>query len=591
MQAKNDNIISSSQHLSNDTEIPSITSTPTIKGKNDYKNIPRSHKTSLSISPSQTPISTSYQHPINTDDIPPPSALPSIQRQNRSSSPQRQDKYKIGQSNQQSNTTVSKKPVYSSNVKIKMPSSLLCRIKASNIKRLFSFLLLIFTIINLAVLIPLAVFYYKKRDVNLTSVAGALSYISFNLVQHPILDVRVQDDGSKCPTGYSGILLGTWPGTTAGCDCPAGLKAGVCQKGGKHPRDLFCDDIGSRKPIDMYDWGGSKWCVLRAKLGTEYKRSAECAEGFRKCSSGICVLETLDCPVTEVKFDTTGDYKLKLGTDRYVVTEKTQGKSPVIDLAITPNNIPCFSEDYFAAGPVKPYILIDANEKGCTKYGLDSKYSFKLDQQKQDKLFYQNRFPSNVLDLPEYPPVYKATDSVLSYRLRMDVAENDFCLNIETGILDKSSKAAEDMNRFMKGTLLAALIIHGILMLIVFIFFCLVKEKNSCSEALGGDDSIVWILPSFIIGFLEFVDFVVMFAATTHFRKKMIDTEDYMVKLAGMKCFLDSQAQAAILDYQIIVDVVARNLFAYSIAMFLVASVCILPTFYLLWRFWKNKGS
>ena len=461
-----------------------------------------------------------------------------------------------------------------------------CHIKGKNVRKFLACSILLCVLANLALIIYLAVYHFHKKDINLTSVAGALSYIAYNLDAHPILDIRVQNEKSSCPPDYYSIVLGTWPGTTAGCDCPGGLKSEVCDKS-ENGTDLLCDDIAPRKPIDMYDWGGSKWCVNRAKLGSEYNKTVECAEGFRKCSAGICVLETLSCPVTKVGIQSTGTYKLKIGTDRYVVTEISPGESPVIDLDIAPNDIPCFSADYFAAGPVPPYILINEDESGCSKYGLDDKYSFQLDKQKQKKLFDQNDFPSKVYDLPDYASIFGRTDSVLSYRRRLSLAEKDFCLNIDTAILEKSSKAAKDLQRFMSGTLIAAIILHAILFLTISVLVCIVGSKASFSDFLKGEDSLAWICPYLFLGCVELIDLIVMFAATTYYRAKMMGTQDYFMDLTAKGCFLDLQTQSAVSDYQIVVDVVAGTLFKYSLTLFSIGTFVVFACGYLLW---KNRG-
>jgi len=77
------------------------------------------------------------------------------------------------------------------------------------------FLIFVFGI--LALLIALRVYHSRKTDAKLTPVAGALSYMAFNLASHPILDIKVQDNSIDCPEDYYPLVLGTWPGTAPGC--------------------------------------------------------------------------------------------------------------------------------------------------------------------------------------------------------------------------------------------------------------------------------------------------------------------------------------------------------------------------------------
>jgi len=510
----------------------------------------------------------------NNDDLPAPI-------QNDDDQPSQHNQYSGGQEYAKPNPPVANL----------FKSSFSCNISESKIKRFLGLLLLFFTVANLAIIIALLVYHFGNKDVTLTSVAGALEYMGENLSADPILELRVKDDTGSCDSGYHSMLLGTWPGTVAGCDCPiTGLKKGTCNKSGKHPTDLLCTDIYPRSSIDMVDWGGSYWCVKKAKLGTQYTRSVTCDTGFRECSPGICVLSSLNCPVTKVEVQSSGTYKMRVGTNKYVVTTSTQGDDPVVDLIITPNDIPCFSNDYYAAGSTTPYKLINENEKGCSKYGSDNKNSFKIDKMTQDTLFDQNDFPSKVMNLPDYDDTYENTYSVLSYRQRISVAENDFCLSIDTDLLEKSSYAAEKLNKFMSGTSIAAIIIHGILVLIVGIFIGIMKSSGkSWGEILKGKgETMIWTCFCAGIGFIEYIDLIVMFAAAKHYRGIMVTTEQYLGELASTNCFLDSQPQEAVSDYQVAVDVVAGTLYKYAITLFLITTFTVLPSFYMIWKNLKS---
>ena len=458
-------------------------------------------------------------------------------------------------------------------------------------KKCGAIVFLIFILVNLAVIISLMIYHFGNKDVTLTSMAGALAYIGFNLQAHPILDVIVKDDGTSCPSGYQSTLLGTWPGTNPGCYCPgSGLKRGKCDKSGDRPKDWACDDVPARSAIDMYYWGGSKWCVLTAKPETEYTKTVDCGSGFRECSPGICVLSTLSCPVTQVKIDSTGTYKLAVGTNRYVVPETTTGESPLIALSVSPNDIPCFDEDRFASGPVGPYMLLKSNEKGCSKYGLDDQYSFELDDQKQEDLFDQNDFPSKVMNLPEYDDVYERTDSVLSYRRRMDVAESDFCLSIDTTLIDESGEAADKLNKYMTGTSIAAIIVHGLFLLALCVLPCVKScAGKSFNDMMEGSASRIWLFPVAVLGLLEEIVLIVMLASAGKYRGVMVKSKDYFVELADMDCFTSGQSQDVVADYQVAVDDVAGNLYKYSLALFLLCTfLCVLPSLFLLIKFKKS---
>jgi len=461
-----------------------------------------------------------------------------------------------------------------------------CKMDKEKIETFLCLLLGFFMIANLSIIIALLVYHFGNKDVTLTSVGEALVYIGENLSADPILEIRVKDDTGSCDSGYDAMLLGTWPGTARGCDCPiTGLKKETCDKKGQYPTDSLCTDVYATSPVDMIDWGGSYWCVKKAELGTQYTKSVECGSEFRECSPGICVLSTLNCPVTKVEIQSSGTYKLRVGTNRYVVTTSTSGESPVVDLIITPNDIPCFSKDRYAAGPTNPYKLLNENEEGCSNYGTDQ-YSFQIDKMTQDKLFGQNDFPNEVMDLPDYDDIYENTYSVLSYRQRINVAKNDFCLDIDIDLLEKSSYAAEKLNKFMSGTSIAAMIIHGLLVLLVGFFMGTMKNHgNSWKEILKGEgETQGWSLLCTRLGVIEYIDLIVMFATAKHYRGIMATTEQYFGQLISMNCFLDSQPQEAVNDYQVAVDVVAGNLQKYSLALFLITTLTVIPSFYLVWK-------
>ena len=209
-----------------------------------------------------------------------------------------------------------------------------------------------------------------------------------------------------------------------------------------------------------------------------------------------------------------------------------------------------------------------------------------MGQLKQEELFKENDFPKKVYDLPDYTSVYERTGSVLSYRRRISVAEKDLCLNLDTKMLEKPSRLTKDLKRFLEGTLIAAFFLHGFFVAIIILGVSLETcIQKSLSKALQGEDnSRVWILLYFIGTFMEYIDFIVMFAATVYFRAKMLGVQDYLNELAEEGCFLDLQDQSAVGDFQSVVDVVVGNFFKYSLSIFLIGSFAIFSCGYLLWK-------
>jgi len=295
------------------------------------------------------------------------------------------------------------------------------------------------------------------------------------------------------------------------------------------------------------------------------------------------VKNSLVCPIMEVSIQNSGSTdQLVVGTG-YVVTGTTANEMPIIDIAITPNNIPCFSSDYFAKGSTSPYSLINENEGGCSKYGLDSYFSTKIDSQKQDLLFSQNSFPSSVLNLPGYAKIYDNTNAVLSSRRRMDVLENDACLNIETEKLKKAGEAAIDMNKMITGPLICCLILHGFILLVMsFALNDIIFKKKKASQVIYGVCSDPWMTLTMILGFLEYIGLMVLFCFVVKDWNKMYGAKKVVTKLEEKECLTTGQAETVFADYQELMKTVANVLFALCLLLFLVSSLTVVPSIVLL---------
>jgi len=324
----------------------------------------------------------------------------------------------------------------------------------------------------------------------------------------------------------------------------------------------------------MWSWDGLKYCVLKAEPGSEYKKAVECSGAFRKCSPGICVLQSLDCPVTKMRIEGGN-----------VETEIVEGELPVIDLTITPNDIACFRADHFAGGPVAPYIFINENEKGCGEYGLDYQHSFKLDAKKQKELFGENDFPEEVMNLVGYKSVYEKTDSVLSYRKRLNVAEKDLCLDISPEILEKSSKAAKDLAAFFEDFFIGVSICHIFVIFSVFFLFGYSRKQENpwfatFSELRKTHDIGGLICFYTLLATMEYIGMGILFGVTTHYWVIMNGTRGYLERLNEEGCFLDWQAKTAVSNYHV-VNVLTENVFIYCLAMFLLWTLFSPILFYL----------
>ena len=188
-------------------------------------------------------------------------------------------------------------------------------------------------------------------------------------------------------------MLGIWPGLNAGCFYKGNLYS-ANQCGDFETDQTFY--INKRNPISINDWSDSLWCVKRAGFGVDYLKLADCPVGHRQCSPGICVSTTTECPITSVTLTSSpvDSTSQTYGASHYLTVKRTIGDTPLIDIDISQNGIPCFSPDKNPKGPTKPYLLLNEVVKGCGRYGFDSTFSFWIDQKTEFSLLKDNSFSS-----------------------------------------------------------------------------------------------------------------------------------------------------------------------------------------------------
>ena len=224
---------------------------------------------------------------------------------------------------------------------------------------------------------------YFSNDQELSIMFGGIDNMIFNLNADPIYDIKFVDFASTCPEQYSPLDFGTWPGTTYGCLCPNDkLKRGACKKTPQTvcsssvcipvpATDTECQDIEKVLPYQLEAWDGIKWCAKRTKLGSDYVKKSACPDGFRECSVGICMKNSLECPVTSFTLTSSSinSESIKYTDSKYFTAIRETGKSPIIGASISVNDIPCFSQKEIPSGATEPYILLEDIPKGYVEYG------------------------------------------------------------------------------------------------------------------------------------------------------------------------------------------------------------------------------
>jgi len=307
--------------------------------------------------------------------------------------------------------------------------SKLCRNKAANLTII---LILCLSIIDLVPLYRLGYHFFNQggfigeiRNSRLKS----LQAMSTHLKADPIMEIQIMDHGSACPSGFQPLKLANWPGTVAGCLCDNGdLHSTSCKK----LRSPKCKtNIQRTLPIEMEIWDGSIFCAKRALLGADYLKKAECPEGYKECYPGGCFEG--DCPITKLEITSTGPATNKFNNkEKYLLSTKTQGELPLVNVQITLGDIPCFTRSFFDQTlKNSSYDLSAVKGNGCDKYGLDSDFTTSLSSQTAYDSFTRNSFPSSVINLPFFEKNAKETVSVLSWTVRMKTAKNDYCLDLD----------------------------------------------------------------------------------------------------------------------------------------------------------------
>jgi len=288
------------------------------------------------------------------------------------------------------------------------------------------YLIVLFYIVDL---VPLYLFTAELlSDVTYTPhIRGALEFMSINLKADPIMDIKIIDKKSACPSGFEPLKLSTWPGTVAGCLCENGdLFSSPCDKA----QSEKCHTVPGTHAVDIYEINNSIWCVKRAVPDQEYVKKMDCPAGYKECYVGGCFVG--DCPLTKIEISSNGA----------LVLAKTQGELPLVDIKATPNDVPCFNQDFSPNSPGENslYKLLITKENGCGKHGLDNISSQKLNTKSIFDSYTQNSYRYSVMNLPYYEKYAKNTMSVMSWRTRIMTAKNDYCLTLDEKLLRDSIK-------------------------------------------------------------------------------------------------------------------------------------------------------
>ena len=251
-------------------------------------------------------------------------------------------------------------------------------------------------------------------DSDLTSAFQTLRYIENNLATSPITAIKLHPANSEesCDEGYAKASIGTFQGTTPACFC----------NGDQYDRidsscSFFATGCQTVKPLfpeQLFAWNGVEFCVKRVE--THNYRVGNCADGFKKCGSYLCVLADEECPISEINIAKTEN-----GV-KFSISQRNDTNNYYVSLFTSLNDLPCLNS--FVAsqrlnGIIMPYVK---REIGCEVRDTDTQI---LDKQ-PESLFYDTNSISYFLNtLPLYEASTKDQTINLVGRLAIRFAPKD----------------------------------------------------------------------------------------------------------------------------------------------------------------------
>ena len=404
--------------------------------------------------------------------------------------------------------------------------------------RVTVYLVLFFFIVDLG---PLFAFLYDYvKEIPFTKeIRGSLEFMSANLETDPIMDIQIIDKKSNCPSGFEPLKFSIWNGTVPGCLCENGdLVDSSCRN------DQFeaCQTVPGTFPIEISELDSLIWCGKRAVLGVDYVKRAECPAGYKECYAGGCFLKG-DCPITQVEVASIGEAtkKFNLSKDKYLMLTRKQGELPLINIQITPNDIPYFNQNLNAK--TSSYKLSVLKENGCDKYGFDEKFSTRLDSLSTFDAYSQNNFRYSTMNLPYFEQYSKNTISVLSWRTRMFTLKNDHCLNLDEKVIQSSIKAF-DRSFPSDNMIFGGLITHFVILLFFGIDRCLTTSDRFFKSLEKAS-----LIPTIRYSALFYLPLALSFFRSIGDYRELKVTKGYFEEFDSLGCFGEGQGSMVIRDY------------------------------------------
>jgi len=387
----------------------------------------------------------------------------------------------------------------------------------------------------------------KTGNLDFEDVGDAMGYIGQNLATQPLMDVS-PTSSLKCPTGYSEMLIGKWPGTERGCYCKfsGSLSRGSCSRGSS------CRNITSARSRELHIWKDYLWCGKRAVEGTDYVKALICPDGYIECYPGYCYKS--ECPLTKLFFSDTPVAGSVPYISRFLVKEKEVEKLPVFNVETELNSVPCFNPEETPSGG-SAYVLRSRMPKGCGTYGEDTLTSFMMDTDNEYDLLISNGLENKIEDLPKFEPAASETLVQLSGRTRINVTKKGACLDMDPEPFQKAEHRS--------GILFYGTLVCGILVLAFWLFaiFTLLTNRNKTNLLIFLCLQVIVIL---VMGIMNVI-------VASMLSKSLVaakDARDY-------GCFPDRIPQLVMSDFIVVFEGV-KTIYYSSLVLLIVTVLCTL---------------
>jgi len=148
-----------------------------------------------------------------------------------------------------------------------------------------------------------------------------------------------------------------------------------------------------------------------------------CPTGYKTCSFGLCLKESLSCPITFI--NSPGRHKESFTFLR----EKNQ--PPLARLGVFLQNTSCLEEANYRIGNNPSYILLNKGSSECNRYGLDGELNRDLDQQRMETILKENKAPEEIYNLPLYNEILEESEATFYQRRRIKIDQKAECLDID----------------------------------------------------------------------------------------------------------------------------------------------------------------